>query len=267
MRDELLNEFNLQGRVAVVTGAASGIGRETARTLAQGGARLVIADVNRDGLAETASAVEAEGGELLIRPTDVSSKNDIEGLANDAVARFGRIDIWVNAAGILIFAPILEVTEEDAERLLQINMMGTFWSCTAAARVMKDNGGGSIINIASAGADMPVPGNVTYSMSKAAVNMLTRTAAAEFGQHGVRVNSVAPGFVETPMVNYRFQNPDGTINPEKRDEVFRQRAQSVPLGVTGKPRDIATAIYFLASDASRFITGQIIRPNGGAIML
>ena len=131
---------------------------------------------------------------------------------------------------------------------------------------MRPHGRGSIVNVSSQGADSSPPGVSVYAITKAGVNALTRSAAKEFGAFGVRVNSVAPGWIETPMVSYRFRNDSGEIDPEKRDVVRRQFAQVSPLGLTGVPRDIALAILYLASDASRFVTGQVLRPNGGTAM-
>jgi 3-oxoacyl-[acyl-carrier protein] reductase len=262
---DLAREFDLSGRVAVVTGAASGIGREAARVLAQAGARLVIADIDADGLAETVASIEALGGTAIPRRTDVSSRQDVEALADTAVLA-GEVHAWVNVAGILAGRPILEQEETELDRVLAINLKGAYWGCAAAARVMKPHGGGAIVNIASAGGDMPVPGFSVYAISKGGVNMLTRTAAAEFGPLGIRVNSVAPGYIETPMVSYAYRNPDGSVDEARRDDMRRRRSEGTPLGLVGRPRDIALAILYLVSDATRFMTGQVLRPNGGVVM-
>jgi 3-oxoacyl-[acyl-carrier protein] reductase len=127
-------------------------------------------------------------------------------------------------------------------------------------------GSGSIINFSSSGADSPVPGLSLYSMTKSAVNMLTRTVAKEYGVYGIRANAIAPGWVETPMGTHGFRDASGAIDAAKREEGLRQRAMASPLGIVGTPRDIALAVLYLASDASRFMTGQVIRPNGGVSM-
>jgi 3-oxoacyl-[acyl-carrier protein] reductase len=266
MHPELAQEFDLAGRTAVVTGAASGIGRETARVLAQAGARLVLTDLEAAGLAETAALVDAAGGAALARPLDVADRAAVEALADEAARATGRLDVWVNAAGVLLNAPILEVAEADVERVLAVNLKGVYWGCAAAGRVMRPQGRGAIVNISSAGADTSPPGVSVYAMTKTAVNALTRTAAKEFGGFGVRVNSVAPGFIDTPMVSYRFRDAKGAIDPAQHDATLKQMAQVSPLGLTGRPRDIALAILYLASDASRFVTGQVVRPNGGVVM-
>lgn len=265
MHEDLQREFSLESRTAVITGAASGIGRETACILARAGARLILADIDAAGLAITAGLINDQGGTAHIRPANVADRADVEALAADAAERNG-VDIWINAAAIHFAAPMLEAPPAATERLLSINLLGTYWSCAAAARVMQPRGKGSIINFSSTGADRPTPGISAYAMAKAAVNMLTRTAATEFGPLGIRVNAVAPGFVDTPMVSFRYADETGAINPARREEVLRLLSESTPLGEIGTPRDIALAILYLASDASRHVTGQILRVNGGASM-
>ena len=266
MNGALSETFALAGRVAVITGAASGIGRETARVLAEAGARTVIADINTQGLAETAAYVAETGIEALPVRTDIAQRTEVEALAARASETLGRIDIWVNCAGTILSRPIVEVSQDDLDRILSINLQGVYWGCAAAAKAMMRAGSGSIINMSSSGAETAVPGISLYSMSKAAVNMLTRTAASEFGPHGIRVNAVAPGWVDTPMGTHGFRDENGAIDPGKREAGLVTRRKASPLGIVGTPRDIALAVLYLASDASRFMTGQIMRPNGGVSM-
>jgi len=266
MAESLAAEFSLAGRVAVITGAASGIGRETARVLAEAGAQIVISDVNEAGLEETAEHVAGRGVSADVHAADVSRKRDVDALADHALNRWGRVDIWVNVAGIMVNRPILEVTEDDLERVLAINLKGVYWGCAAAGRVMNPAGAGSIINMSSSGGETAVPGLSAYSMAKAGVNMLTRTVAKEFGPFGIRANAIAPGWVDTPMGGHRFVDSRGAVDQKLREEGVRQRAAASPLGMTGTPRDIALAVLYLASDVSRFMTGQIMRPNGGVSM-
>ena len=258
--------FGLDGRTAVITGAASGIGRETARLFAQAGARTLISDLNEAGLVETAELIGSEGSQAIRAAADVSRRDEVEALADLAIQETGRVDVWVNVAGTIVNRPLLEAREEEVDRLLAVNLKGVYWGCAAAGRVMKDGGGGSIINMSSSGGETAVPGLSIYSMSKAAVNMLTRTVAKELGPFGIRANAIAPGWVDTPMGLHSFCDETGAIDPGKRDMGLRQRAQASPLGTTGTPRDIALAALYLASDASRFTTGQILRPNGGVSM-
>ena len=258
--------FRLTGRVAVVTGAASGIGRETARVLSAAGAKLVVSDVNAAGLAETAALIRETGGNVLAASTDVACKSEVDALATSAVQEFGGVDIWVNAAGVLLYKDMLDIDENDLQRVVSINQFGVYWGSVAAARAMKESGGGSVINISSSGGDATQPGLSLYSMTKAAVNMITRSTAKEFGAFGVRANTIAPGWIDTPMASYRFRTPDGALDPERRQAVMDQLVKVSPLGLTGEPRDIALAALYLAGDASRFVTGQILRPNGGVSM-
>lgn len=263
---DLVQSFALAGRTAVVTGAASGIGRETAIVLAQAGASVAICDVDDAGLAETAGLVEAAGGDVLSRRVDVANRAQIDALAAATAERWGRIDVWVNVAGVIQRKPILEVAEDDFDRLVAINLKGVYWGMTAAARTMRAGGGGSIINMSSGGGESPVPGLSLYSMTKAGVNMLTRSAAKEFGPLGIRVNAVSPGWVDTPMGLHSFKDERGDVSAERYQEALASRAGASPLGLTGTPRDIALAVLFLAAEASRFTTGQILRPNGGVAM-
>ncbi|HEX4507486.1 MAG TPA: SDR family oxidoreductase [Alphaproteobacteria bacterium] len=266
MHQELENAFSLKGRSAVITGAASGIGRQTAITLAQAGAHVVLADIDEAKLEQTAAAVKAAGGVASTRKVDVTDREAVEALADFAVETAGRIDVWANIAGVILAMPIVDAREEQLDRLLDVNLKGTYWGCAAAARRMTAQGSGSIVNISSAGADFPAPGLSIYAMTKSAVSMLTRTLAHEVGPFGVRANAIAPGFIDTPMIAYRYSTPDGGVDQAKKAAILEDRAKGSVLGITGEPTDIAYAILYLASDAARFVTGQVMRPNGGVAM-
>jgi 3-oxoacyl-[acyl-carrier protein] reductase len=266
MQRELIDTFSLAGRVAVITGAAAGIGRETACVLARAGASVVAGDIQDAGLKETVALVEASGARITGSRTDVARRADVDALAVQALQIFGRIDVWVNCAGVLIKTPLLEADEESMDRGIAINLKGVYWGCVAAGRAMKESGGGSIINVSSGGGESAVPELSIYCLTKAAVNMVTRSAAKELGPFGIRVNALAPGWIDTPMVTHAFRDVSGEIDPLKREEIVRTRRQASPLGLTGEPRDVALAALYLASDASRFVTGQILRPNGGVAM-
>jgi 3-oxoacyl-[acyl-carrier protein] reductase len=267
MHPEIEAGFSLKGRVAVVTGAASGIGQRAAIMLAEAGARVLLADRNEAGLADTATRIAALGSDVLSRQVDVSDRSQVNALADYAVGEAGGIDVWANVAGVLLSGLVVDETEADFDRLMAVNLKGTYWGCAAAARVMTAQRRGSIINISSTAADFPAPGLSIYAMSKAAVNMLTRTLAHEVGPYGVRVNAIGPGWIETPMVSYRFRTADGGIDSVKRAETLKMRAEVSPMSLTGEPSDIGYAVLYLASDASRFMTGQVLRPNGGAAMV
>jgi 3-oxoacyl-[acyl-carrier protein] reductase len=246
----------------VVTGAAGGIGRGAALTYARAGARLVVADRDSTGLDETASLVDG----AIVVPTDVSARAEVDRLAEQAVQATGRIDVWANVAGVIGNSAVVGTTEAELDAIVAVNLRGTYWGCAAAGRAMSAAGRGAIVNVASAGGEVPAPTLSVYGMTKAAVIHLTRTVAAELGPRGVRANAVAPGFIETPMTQRNWTNPDGTVDEARRAELLRQRAAQSPLGMTGEPDDIAFAMLYLAADASRFMTGQVLRPNGGVYM-
>ncbi|MFI5041601.1 MAG: SDR family NAD(P)-dependent oxidoreductase [Acidimicrobiales bacterium] len=263
---EVLAAFSLEGRTAVVTGAAMGIGRQTALTYALAGAHVVVGDRAKDRLAETGELVEKAGGKATVVPTDVSVKSQVDDLARSAVRATGRLDVWANVAGVIRNSLVVDTTEEDLDAVLAVNLKGVYWGCAAAGRVMSAAGRGAIVNVASAGGEMPAPTLSVYGMSKAAVIQLTRVVAAELGPKGVRANAVAPGFIETPMTMRNWTDADGSIDEDKRAKLIGARGAQSPLGMTGEPTDIAYAMLYLAVDASRFMTGEVLRPNGGVHM-
>ena len=264
LSNELIEQFSLHGRTAVITGAAGGIGRQAAITFTQAGANVVIADVGIAGLEETAALVAAAGGKATVVPTDVSDRDQVNALADAAIKTHGRLDIWANVAGVIRYMNIVDATPEDVEFITKVNLWGTYWGVAAAGRAMTN--GGSIINVSSAGGDMPAPTLSIYAMTKAAVSHLTRCAAVELGANDIRVNAIAPGFTDTPMVQGRWTNADGSVNEAERESYTTTRAAQSPLGTIATAEDQSWALLYLASDASRFVTGQVIRPNGGVVM-
>jgi 3-oxoacyl-[acyl-carrier protein] reductase len=266
MHAELASAFALSNRVSFITGAASGIGREIARAFALAGAIPILADVDQDGLLKTADIVAAAGAQTEVHRLDVADREAVDRVADSVFSRFGQLDVWVNCAGVIVGRSVIDAREEEVERLIAVNLKGTYWGCSAAGRVMCKRRSGSIINFSSAGADVPAPGLSIYAMTKAAVNMLTRTVATELGPFGIRANAIAPGWVETPIALHSIRDADGEIDPAKREKLIRDRASGSPLGIAGTPQDIAMTALYLAADASRFMTGQVLRPNGGVAM-
>jgi len=266
MNPDALAAFDLSGRVAVVTGAASGIGRASAELLGAAGAAVVCADVDDQGAAATAAQLERAGGRALARGVDVTVPGALDALVEQAVSALGRLDVMANIAGIIVQAPVVDFEDDAFDRIMAVNLKGVFRGCRAAARVLKAQGSGSIVNMASAAIDTPSPGLAGYAMAKAAFGRFPRGPAPEMGPPGGRVNAVAPGFVETRMTGRLFTAADGTVDETPRQAVLDAVARSTPLRTVGRPQDIAHAVLYLASDASRFVTGQILRPNGGVAM-
>jgi 3-oxoacyl-[acyl-carrier protein] reductase len=266
LQAEVAEAFSVVGKVVVLTGAGSGLGREAALIFAKAGARVVLSDIDETGLAETKDLLGPADCPPLIRSVDVAAREQVEALADWAVQQTGQLDVWLNCAGVSYLHSLLDTDPQRAQRVIAINMMGPYWGCMAAGRVMGKRGGGAIVNISSGGGAKPLPGIAVYGMTKAAVNSLTWTSAAELGPLGVRVNAVAPGWIETPMSRDLFRDASGQIDPELRDRVRREMAAKSPLQTLGKPSDVAFALLYLASDASRFVTGQILAVNGGESM-
>jgi 3-oxoacyl-[acyl-carrier protein] reductase len=262
--DDALAGFRIEGRVAIVTGAARGIGLGVAELLAEAGARVVAADVISGAHEELAAK---SGGRVVAAKADVSQRAEFDALVDLAVQRFGRLDILANVAGVLRVAPTLEMPEGDIDLLFSVNLKGVLNGCRSAARVMTAQGRGAIVNIASSAAYQVYPRLGIYAATKAGVVALTRAIAFELGKSGVRVNAIAPGMVDTQMAGRRFRSADGSQTPEQRAAMLEDQKANSLLGIPGEPRDIAQAVLYLASDASRYMTGQVLHPNGGAPMM
>ncbi|MBL7500151.1 SDR family oxidoreductase [Frankia sp. CNm7] len=257
---------DLTGRAAIVTGAGSGIGRGVAQVFATAGAAVVCADISAAAAEETAGLIRGEGGVAKAATVDVSRRDEVAGLVASAVAEHGRLDVICNNAGIIIDVPVLDLDEAEFDHVLAVNLKGVLFGCQEAGRAMAAAGGGSIINMASGAVDAAAPGLAAYGVSKAGIVQLTRTLAVELGQAGVRVNAIAPGLVETNITRRHYARPDGSVDEDRRAAVLRPMRERSPLGLIGTPEDIGWAALYLASDAARFVTGQILRPNGGVTM-
>ena len=263
LKPEIADMLSLDGRVAVITGAGSGLGQETARLFAVAGATVVLADIDAAALEATAEMVRGAGGTAIVQPTNVADRDAVEALADAAVRTCGGLNCWVNSAGITLWKSVIDATKEEAERVVAVNMMGTYWGCAAAGRVMRERGGGTIVNVSSTAGDSPVPTLSVYGMTKAGVNQLTKVCAKEFGRYGIRVNAVVPGWIDTPINTSMYRDAAGEVDLVKREKVVAQMKAMSPLGLTGLAVDIAMAALYLSTPASRYVSGELLRVSGG----
>ena len=246
--------MKLTGKVALVTGAAQGIGKAVALLLARHGADIVVSDINLEKAEETAKEIESIGPKAMAIKVNVASLNDVERMVEAVLKKFGRIDILINNAGITRDKLILRMTEEDWDIVLNVNLKGTFNCTKAVVRHMAKQRSGKIVSIASVVGEMGNAGQVNYAASKAGVIGLTKTIAREFAKRGINVNAIAPGYIETPMTEVLS------------DKVKEELKRLIPMERLGKPEDVAEAVLFLVSEESNYITGQVLNVNGGIYM-
>ncbi len=242
----------LDGKVAVVTGGASGIGRKTVETFVAEGARCIIGDANADGIGELVASLGhnyVDGSEL-----DVRDEPAMERLVAQAIRRFGRLDIGFNSAGVGGFSPIQNYKIEEWDRVIGICLTGTFLAMKHESAAMIAGTGGSIINVASLNATQAAEGFAAYCSAKAGVAMLTKVGALELGQYKIRVNAIGPGFIHTPLTS-------GLTSMPGMEDAF---AAEAPMGRVGEPEDIANLALYLASDESSLMSGQTLYIDGGA---
>jgi 3-oxoacyl-[acyl-carrier protein] reductase len=245
---------SLDGRIALVTGASQGIGRACALELARAGATVALAARNEAKLAEVAAEIEAAGGQAAAFGLDVASEESIKAGAKAVLARFGKVEILLNNAGITRDGLMMTMKRADWDDVLGTNLTGAFLLTQALIRPMIKNRWGRIINISSVVGRTGQGGQVNYSASKAGLIGMTRSIAREVGSRGITANAVAPGYIETPMT--------ATLDEKQRAAMMAQ----IPLGRVGTDADIAQAVAFLASDAAAYITGQVLDVNGGMFM-
>lgn len=245
--------FQLSGKRALVTGGGSGLGRAICRGFAEIGAKIAVADISFESADETVAMLRGGQSEVCSEKLDVSNKSEVERVVASVRQRWGEIDILVNCAGVAIRGTAIEYTEENWNKIISVNLTGTFFCCQAAARYMAQQRSGKIINIASIGGFVGYPGSIAYLASKGGVVQLTRGFAVELAPYNVQVNAIAPSLFDTPMMA-------GTRSDSESQRYFMERT---PLGRKGRPEEIVGAAVFLAADCSSMVTGHTLAVDGG----
>jgi NAD(P)-dependent dehydrogenase (short-subunit alcohol dehydrogenase family) len=247
--------MNFDGKVALVTGGTSGIGRETAIEFAKAGAKVVLAGRRQQEGAAVVDEIKSVGGDAHFVQTDISNEDQVKRLVDETVERFGRLDIAFNNAGVEHGGPVTEFTEDDYRHVFDINVLGVFLSQKYEIPAMLKSGGGVIINTSSILGQIAMPGAAVYNASKHAVEGITKTTALELAEQGIRVNSVAPGAIATDMID-RFAGEEGAESRKQLEALH-------PMGRLGQAKEIAAAVLYLASDAASFTTGISLPVDGG----
>ncbi len=246
--------MRLENKVAIITGAGSGIGREAALLFAKEGAKVVVADINEKGGQKTVAEIKETGGEGFFVKLDVTKKEESKKMVKDTLEKYGGIDVLINNAGITQDALVLKMTEEQWDRVIGINLKGVFNCIQAVVEVMINRGNGVIINTSSIVGLNGNVGQVNYAAAKAGLIGMTKTLAKELGKKGIRVNAVAPGFIKTPMTS---------AVPEK---ILEMMTEKTPLRRLGDAKDVAYAYLYIASDEAAFVNGAVLCVDGGLVI-
>ncbi|MEN2983630.1 MAG: glucose 1-dehydrogenase [Dictyoglomaceae bacterium] len=252
--------MNFQGKVVLITGAGSGIGRKTAIMFAERGAKVAVNDVSEERGRETVEIIKNNSGEAIFIIGDISISSEAERVVKETVDAFGRLDILVNNAGIVLAGKVENTSEEDFDKTMAINVKGPFLLSKYAVQQMKKQGGGVIVNVSSEAGLKGIPDRFAYSVSKGALISLTKSIAIDYAKENIRANCVCPGTTFTQGLAERLKK---LPNP---DEVLKQMAERRPLGRLGKEEEIAFAILFAACDEAAYMTGSIINIDGGALL-
>ena len=249
--------MNLEGKVAIVTGGAQGIGKGIVERYVKENAKVAIFDIDKDMLEATEAEMKSMGGDVITFTVDVLSKEQIFNAVNAVADKWEHIDILVNDAGICPWADFLEIPEEDWDKVMGINLKGYFLMSQAVGRIMsKQKDGGSIIHMSSVNGLAAEAQIAHYNVSKGGINMLTMSMALELAKYNIRVNAICPGFIDTRLNRSDIEN----------EEWLKEYLKTIPMGRVGKPSDIASAAFFLASDDSAYITGHLLVVDGGQII-
>lgn len=246
--------MRLKDKVAIITGSTKGIGKETAKTFAREGAKVVICGTHEDAAKEVAAEIKSTGAEALAFKVDVSKRAQVDEMVAEVLKVWGRIDILINNAGVTADAMLKKMTEEQFDKVININLKGVYNCAQAVLDAMTEKGGGVILNTSSVVGLYGNVGQTNYAAAKWGVIGMTKTWAKELGRKGIRVNAVAPGFIMTPMTE---------AVPEKVLDMMKEKA---PLQKLGKPEDIANAFLYLASDEASFVTGAVLSVDGGLVI-
>jgi NAD(P)-dependent dehydrogenase (short-subunit alcohol dehydrogenase family) len=253
-----LSQFSLEGSVALVTGGSRGIGAATAIGLAKAGADVAVASRKLEDLEKVAAEIRKLGRKSIAVPAHIGRMEQLQPLVDKVVTEFGKIDILVNNAGTSpVFVPSLELEEKAWDSIMNLNLKGLFFLSQAVARVMKEKGGGRIINVASVFGIKPEAGEGAYSISKAGIIMATKVLALELAPYNIRVNAIAPGFIHTKMLDSYL---------EMAPEAEKRYTDKILMGYITKPDDIVGAMIYLASSASSYVTGEVVAVDGGSLI-